>query len=371
MKIAFLADPLDTQYAGIHVFCKELLTALDHIESDHEIYVIRAKEKNQFQTLKEVVIPIRKMILLHHRARLFTTVPKYIKQNNFDMVVELAHFGPFGLPDSIYQVTYIHDLTPVTHKNFHGVVSQKMHNLLLPRILKKSNLILCNSEQTKNDINDFVSGMESKIDIIHLGISDYYKPAFDATVIKKLGISKSFILHVGTLEPRKNIPLLISAFEKLRSNNIGMELQLVLTGKPGWDYQEILTAVQNSDYQQDIILTDFVPQHELRILYTHAECLVLPSYHEGFGLPVLEAMACGCPCLISGEGALKEVGGDAAIYFDIENRADIIEQIRLMVESSDLQLQYREKALKHAKNFSWKNTAKAFLESLEKLILSS
>jgi len=371
MKIAFLADPLDTQYAGIHVFCKELLFAIDQLNTDHDISVIRPLKKNEFKSLKEVVVPIRKALLIHHRARLFTTIPKYLKKNNFDVVVELAHFGPFGLPDSIAQVTYIHDLTPVTHKKFHGVASQKIHKFLLPKILQKSHLILCNSLQTKNDINSFVPSIEDKIQIIHLGISDFYKPAFDANAIKKLGISMPFILHVGTLEPRKNIPFLISAFNELRNNNKNIELQLVLTGKPGWDYQEIIDALGESDYKQDIIVTDFVPQSDLRVLYTHAECLVLPSYYEGFGLPVLEAMACGCPCLISGEGALKEVGGDAAIYFDIEDRLALIQQIETMVLSQDQQLKWREKALEHAKNFSWKHTAKAFIESLEKLNFSS
>ena len=132
MKIAFLADPLDTQYAGIHVFCKELLHAIDQLNPDHQITVIRAKESDDFQNLDQKIIPIRKGIISNQRARLFTAFPKYIKEQNFDVVVELAHFGPFGLPDSIKQITYIHDLTPVTHKKFHGIASQKFHRLLLP-----------------------------------------------------------------------------------------------------------------------------------------------------------------------------------------------------------------------------------------------
>lgn len=367
MKIAFLADPLDTQYAGIHVFCRELLQAIDLLDLDHDIYVIRPEEKTEFKNLKEVAIPIRKGLPAHHRARLFLAFPKYIKQNNFDVVIELAHFGPFGLPDSIKQITYIHDLTPVTHKKFHGIASQKFHRLLLPRILKKSHLILCNSKQTQDDINTFLSGIENKIDVIQLGISDYFKPSFDASIIKKLKITNPFILHVGTLEPRKNIPLLIQAFTKIRNAEPSSNIQLVLAGKPGWDFQEILDAKQESPFADDIILTDFVSNKELRVLYTHAECLVMPSYHEGFGLPVLEAMACGCPCLISGEGALKEVGGEAAIYFDIRDINSLVEQVQNILISKEEQLKWREKALHHAKKYSWKNTALTFMRSIEKL----
>lgn len=367
MKIAFLADPLDTQYAGIHVFCKELLHALDDLDLDHDLHVIRPEKKDEFKNLKEVVIPIRKGIPAHHRARLFTAFPKYLKENQFDVVIELAHFGPFGLPDSIKQVTYIHDLTPVTHKKFHGIASQKLHRLLLPRILKKSHLILCNSTQTQIDVNNFVEGIGDKVEIIQLGISDYFKPSFDASVIKKLKITNPFILHVGTLEPRKNIPLLIQAFTALRKAKPSSDLQLVLAGKPGWDFQEILQAKKSSPYSNSIILTDFVSKNELRVLYTHAECLLMPSHYEGFGLPVLEAMACGCPCLISGEGALKEVGGEAAIYFDIRDVQNLFIQVQKILISKEEQLKWREKALQHAKTYSWKNTALTFMRSIEKL----
>jgi glycosyltransferase involved in cell wall biosynthesis len=367
MKIAFLADPLDTQYAGIHVFCKELLNAIDQLDLDHDIYVIRPEAKAEFKNLKEVVIPIRKGVPAHHRARLFTAFPKYLKQNQFDIVIELAHFGPFGLPDSIKQVTYIHDLTPVTHKKFHGIASHKFHRLILPRILRKSHLVLCNSKQTQGDVNDFVPGIEEKVKIIQLGISDYFKPSFDASIIKKLKIKNPFLLHVGTLEPRKNIPLLIQTFTELRQAQPSSDLQLVLAGKRGWDFQEILDAKKSSPFGDSILLTDFVSKKELRVLYTHAECLVMPSYHEGFGLPVLEAMACGCPCLISGEGALKEVGGEAAIYFDIHNIKSLINQTQQLLINKEEQLKWREKALDHTKKYSWKNTAISFMRSVENL----
>ena len=255
----------------------------------------------------------------------------------------------------------------MTHKKFHGIASHKFHRLLLPRILRKSHLILCNSIQTKGDVNNFVSGIEEKVEIIQLGISDYFKPSFDASIIKKLKINSPFLLHVGTLEPRKNIPLLIEAFTELKKTEPSSDLQLILAGKPGWDFQEILASKKSSPFSDSIILTDFVTKKELRVLYTHAECLVMPSYHEGFGLPVLEAMACGCPCLISGEGALKEVGGEAAIYFDIHNINSLIDQTQQLLANKENQLKWREKALNHAKKYSWKNTALSFMRSIENL----
>jgi glycosyltransferase involved in cell wall biosynthesis len=370
MKIAFLADPLDTQYAGIHVFCKELLHALDAIESIHDIYVFRAEEKKEFKNLKEVVFPIKKALLIQHRARLFTKFPKYIKQNNFDVVVELAHFGPFGLPEEIKQITFIHDLTPLTHQKFHGILSQKLHKLLLPSILKKSHLVLCNSKQTQADIIEFAPATKDKIEVLPLGISNFYRPQFDAQAILDLKITKPFLLHVGTLEPRKNIPYLIKAFEEVRKKNKDKELQLVLTGKAGWAYDDILELIENSEYKSDIIRTDYVPKELLPILYTHAECLVIPSYHEGFGLPVLEAMACGCPCLLSGKGALREVAADAALYFNIENIETLIDILSEVLFSPSHLLNLKEKALAHSQKFAWHNTAKAILKSIEGLAIT-
>ena len=371
MKIAFLADPLDTQYAGIHVFCKELLHAMDSLSLEHEIFVFRAKEKNEFKQLKEVVFPIKKGLLIHHRARLFTNFPKYIKKNNFDVVVELAHFGPFGLPESIAQATFIHDLTPLTHREYHGVASQRLHKLLLPRIFNKSNLVLCNSKMTKQDVVELYPQTKDKIEVVPLGISDFYSPKFDAQAIKDLKISKPFLLHVGTLEPRKNIPFLIQAFEKIRNNNPENDIQLVLTGKAGWDFDEITEYVGKSKFQEDIILTDYVPKNLLPVLYSHAECLVMPSHYEGFGLPVLEAMSCGCPCLLSGQGALREVAEEAAIYFNNQKVDSLAEQLVKLLSSQDNLLHWKEKALIQSKKYSWANTAKAIIHSLEKLVISS
>ena len=371
MKIAFLADPLDTQYAGIHVFCKELLHAIDDSESSHDIYVFRAEDKKEFKNLKEVVFPIKKSLLIQHRARLFTKFPKYIKQNDFDVVVELAHFGPFGLPSDIKQVTFMHDLTPLTHKKFHGLASQRLHKLLLPRIFKKSNLVLCNSKQTQKDIVEFSPTTKDKIEVVPLGISHFYSPQFDAQAIKNLNVSKPFLLHVGTLEPRKNIPYLIKAFEQIRRKNTKIDLQLVLTGKAGWDFEEITDLIEHSEFRSDIIHTDYVPKKLLPILYSHAECLVMPSYYEGFGLPVLEAMACGCPCLLSGKGALREVAEDAAIYFDIENVDSLVNSLLDLLTNQDYLLKWKEKALNQSKKFAWQNTAKSIMNSIEKLITPS
>ncbi len=371
MKVAFLADPLDTQYAGIHVFCKELLHALDESNSPHDIYVFRAEDKKEFKNLKEIVFPIKKRLVIQHRTRLFTKFPKYIKQNNFDVVVELAHFGPFGLPSEIKQVTFMHDLTPLTHKKFHGLASQRLHKILLPRIFKKSNLILCNSKQTQNDIIEFSPSSKNKIEVVPLGISHFYSPQFDAQAIQDLKISKPFLLHVGTLEPRKNIPYLIKAFEEIRRKSKDNDFQLVLTGKAGWDFDDITELIEKSEFKSDIIHTDYVSKELLPILYTHAECLVMPSYYEGFGLPVLEAMACGCPCLLSGKGALREVAEDAAIYFDIENVDTLVHSLLELISSQDHLLKWKEKALKQSRKFAWRNTAKAIMNSLEKLTVSS
>jgi len=213
--------------------------------------------------------------------------------------------------------------------------------------------------------------IEEKIEVVPLGIGEQYKPNFDANAIQKLNITKPFILHVGTLEPRKNIPFLLSAFEEIRSQNSNSDFQLVLTGKPGWDYQEILSSIDKSMYKEDIILTDYVPRKLLPVLYTHAECLVIPSHYEGFGLPVLEAMACGCPCLISWKGALKEVAGNAAMYFDLGDSTSLVRNIQNILGNEKLQMDWRQKSLNHASKYSWLNTAKAFLESLEKLGISS
>ena len=161
-----------------------------------------------------------------------------------------------------------------------------------------------------------------------------------SSILKKYKITLPYFLCTATLEPRKNIPLLIRAFNDFKSKT-GLPHQLVLVGKTGWKAEAILKAIENSNYKNDIIRPGYVESQDLPALYSAAEVFVYPSKYEGFGLPILEAMACGAPVLISRVSSLPEVGGSAAEYFSPDSQEELSQKMIALCSNTDLRAEYR------------------------------
>jgi glycosyltransferase involved in cell wall biosynthesis len=182
---------------------------------------------------------------------------------------------------------------------------------------------------------------------------------------KKYGITGNFILFVGTLQPRKNIERLIEAFSQISSSH--KDLSLVVIGKHGWLYEAILAAPKKFDIEEKVKFLSFVSDEELATFYKYALCYVLPSLYEGFGLPVLEAMSYECPVITSNISSLPEAAGDAALYIDPLDVADIAAKMNMFISSEKLRKEYIEKGKKQVKKFSWEKTAKETLAVLEEV----
>lgn len=186
--------------------------------------------------------------------------------------------------------------------------------------------------------------------------------------MEKFGIKGDYILFVGTLQPRKNIVRLVEAFAMLKDVRPKTKvLNLVIVGKKGWQYEEILSSPEKYGIKDRVKFLDFIEDEDLPALYKNASCFVLPSLYEGFGLPVLEAMSYGCPVLTSNVSSLPEAGGDAAIYFDPENVSDIKEKIEKVLNDPKLREEMIEKGKKQVKKFSWEKSAKETLNALQEL----
>ncbi len=362
MKIAILADPLDTQYAGIHVFCKELIAALLHLDQINQYFIVRANPSNDFPNATELIFPI-KNIPLHNRFRQFTSIPKKLKELKIDVAIEMAHFGPFGLDASVKKVTFIHDLTPIIFPAFHSRLSYVMHKRLLPSILKRADLILCNSETSKNDLKEYYPFSETKTLVTYLGANKIFKPTHDKSILEKYNIIGPYFLFVGTIEPRKNVETLFAAWKQFKKT--GGKEKLVIAGKKGWAFGDLIKDIEHDSFADEIICTDFVPEGDLPALYSHATAFVYPSHYEGFGLPVLEAMACSSPVILANNSALLEVGGSAAMYFKTED-AEALTKLLTKITTEDQKI-FREKSIQQAKNFNWERTAATILKELEKL----
>lgn len=215
-------------------------------------------------------------------------------------------------------------------------------------VKKEADRIVTISQASKNDLVEILGIPPQIIKVIYLAPAKEFGPQSKekvATIREKYNLQKDYVLAVGTREPRKNLDRVVEAFSKLNKPN----LELVIAGKAGWGKEPKAN------------LLGFVPQEDLPALYAGAYCFVYPSLYEGFGFPVLEAMACGCPVITSKVGSLPEVGGQAALYVDPENVSDIAEKI----DSVDQSLV--AKGLTQAKKFSWEKTARETLKVYEEV----
>ncbi len=366
MKIAFLADAIDLQYAGIHVYTREILKAIHETDQKNEYVIVRSKAGGEFPRFQEIVIPINPKIPMHERWRQFLHFPLQLRKAGVDIVVEPCHFGPFNLPSRIKRVTVIHDLTPLLMPEFHIRNSQIAHKIFLPGILRRAAHIITNSEYTRQDVIRTFPFTKEKSTAILLGKDKIFRPDARPEILQKYGIASNYILFIGTLEPRKNLPTLLKAFEQFHVKH-DSDLQLVLVGKKGWRIGPFLHQLETSPVKDKIILPGYVQQEHLPVLYSLARIFVYPSLYEGFGLPVLEAMACGTPVLTSRVSSLPEVGGDAALYFAPDSAEALCSLLEKLDADGQLRSKMGKKGLERAARFSWEKAGRETVAVLEAL----
>lgn len=368
MRIAILADALDTQFAGIHIYVKELLNALYTLDADNEYYIVRAQKTDAYSRWKEVIIPINQKIPFHARMRQFWHIPRILRKLKVDLVMEPGHFGPFNLPASVKRVTVIHDLTPILFPDFHIKTSQLTHRWFLPRILRMADHIITNSDNTTKDVIAYYPDAASKITGIHLGKHPSFRPTDPSDVIKKHNLTPDYILYLGTLEPRKNLDVLLTSFEKYKYARPTSTTQLVLAGKQGWRIEPFLQKVADSKFRSEIKLLGYLSFEELPALYSGAAVSVYPSHYEGFGFPVLEAMACGTAVISSSSSSLTEVGGEAVAYFEPGDEMTLYDQLELVLDDQGRREEMESAGLAQAEGFEWAKTAERTLEVWKGLV---
>jgi len=224
------------------------------------------------------------------------------------------------------------------------------------------------SEYTKNAFSQYFPHYpEDRVTVMHLGTRPTIAPVHDEALRKKVfikyGLSEDFWLGVGTIEPRKNYRLLIDAFCALNDTR-----QLVIAGGRGWLESDLGEKVAVMGIQDRVKFLGYVSDEELSVLYSSCFAFIYPSFYEGFGLPVLEAMSCGAAVISSSSSSLPEVGGDAVLYADPCSRDSLIEKMRLLASDRQLQQELRRKSMARAGLFSWQAAAQTVLRVYEKTL---
>jgi glycosyltransferase involved in cell wall biosynthesis len=294
-------------------------------------------------------------------------------------VVHFPYFEPFFLALPIYNkfktVVTVHDLTPIVFPEaFPSGIKGKLKWQMQRFALKRASAVITDSESSKKDIRKYAGVKESKIHVVYLAAGEDFKQLeiknFKLEIAKRYGLPDRFVLYVGDVTWNKNLPRLIDAIKEIN-------LPMVMVGKSlvSQDYDK--SSPWNADLNRvgeltkgdsNILKLGFVSSEELVQLYNLATVFVMPSLYEGFGLPILEAMACGCPVITSKEGSLLEVAGDAAFYVDAYDMYSIGVGIKKVFDSEELQKELSDKGLKNVQRFSWKATASQTLKVYESIL---
>ena len=295
-------------------------------------------------------------------------------------LIHYPYFEPFflTLPFSSKTpfIVTVHDLTPLVFpKYFPAGLRGSLKWKIQRTNLKKAKRIITDSISSKNDIIKYAGIPEDRIEVIYLAAGEELKVIHNSEFIihnlrKKFHLPEKFALYVGDVTWNKNLPRLIEAC--LKAN-----IPLVLTGeafmssdfdrKNPWN-QDLAIVQEISKENKNIIRIGFVSDDDLTSLYNMAAVFVMPSLYEGFGLPILEAMSCGCPVITSKEGSLPEVAGNAAFYVDAYSIDSISEGIIKVFSNADLRKELSEKGIKQAQKFSWKKTAEKTIKVYEKVL---
>ncbi|MDD5732028.1 MAG: glycosyltransferase family 1 protein [Patescibacteria group bacterium] len=298
---------------------------------------------------------------------------KILEERNVDIYYQPYYFcSPFY--KKFKTVITVHDLIHFFYPKLKTTFSRKLfHYTKIPSkiIFRRVERIITVSVNTSRDLVKMFKISPKKIKLIYNGVSENFKPVdvrrARTFMSEKYNIYKPYILYVGRMEPHKNIRALVVAYAKLPSY-LQERYQLVLAGKEDFKYSgPIRDLIDKYGIERRVVFTGYVDESDLPFIYGGAAVFIFPSFYEGFGIPVLEAMSCGIPVVCSDTSSIPEVGGDAALYSNPTDVYKMSENIKNLLEDTVLREEMIRRGLKQAKNFTWFNAANSLIECFNEL----
>jgi len=307
-----------------------------------------------------------------HRERYWEEVfiPDCLVREKLD-VYHVPQNG-LGLPEKKYCkfVVTIHDLIPYLFPETVGKGYLKEFLERMPHIVEQADKIITVSRCSKEDLVRILDVPEDKIAVIHEAPEPFYRPVpkeqARAFVREHYGIKGPFILYLGGYSPRKNLRTLINAYREI-IRETAQPVDLVMVGRDSKEQKDIQVLSELANLKRPVLWPGYVPTHHLPYFYNAAEIFVYPSLYEGFGLPPLEAMACGTPTITTGVSSLPEVVGDAAILVAPHDHCQLAQGIHNLLTNRELAIEYRKKGLDRVSRFTWTKTAQATAELYRQL----
>lgn len=354
--------------SGVGRYIRNLIKWLQKLDKKNQYYILLTKDnfdKVYFENnFKKILVDVR-----WYSLREQIIIPKILH----DLKPDLVHFPHFNVP-LLYGGKFVVTIHDLIHQHFQMrrattkdpltyEIKQFGYTWVFKKAINNASKILVPSNYVKELLVKKWKLDEDKIVVTYEAVDDkifsvekIMKGKRIDQVMNKYNIKQPYIFYVGNAHPHKNLEGLIKTFLKLREKYPSS--QLVLSGSDHYFWQRI-----KREYQyKNIIYTGFISDKELVALYKNARCFVIPSFEEGFGIPMLEAMACGCPVVSSNAGSLPEVGGNVCIYFDPYNNEDMAEKISQVLDHQDLRMRLTKLGQERVKIFSWEKLAKKTLE---------
>ena len=286
--------------------------------------------------------------------------------------LDLLHSPDFIAPmrGARRQVITVHDLSFIHYPEYMTPASRRYYNGQIQASVMRSDHILANSFATKKEFVDILDVPAEKITVHHLGVEDDFRPlprSLTKPVITELDLPESFLLFVGTLEPRKNLVGLARAYRDLKLEMPDLP-KLLIAGRPGWHFEQLMHDISKVGINDSLIFRQDISDSQLPALYNHALMLILPSHYEGFGLPALEAMACGTAPIVSNVAALPEIVGDVGILVDPQDPATIAGAMQRVLVDSAWRASQSAAGIERAKRFRWQTAAQTVRDVYQALL---
>ena len=373
MRIAIDAHSVGTQLAGNETYAVNLIEALAEIDQSNQytLYVTRQSAIDRFAN-RWPNFNVKRMVPHTPLVRIPVTLSAELRRNPVD-VLHVQYTAPPLAPCSV--VATIHDLSFEHLPETFNRRSRAQLRLTVRRTARKAAQILTLSEFSRRDIIDTYRIAPDRVSVTPAAAPSHFKPIEDETELRKIreiyGIERDYILSVSSIQPRKNLIRLIEAYSCLRGLRPEGKLpQLILVGKRGWLDNETFRAAQRHSANNDIAFTGYVAENDLPALYSGATCFVYPSFFEGFGLPVLEAMQCGAPVIAGNRTSIPEVVGKAGLLFDPFDTNSLVQALTRVLDDSEYRAALRIQGLERAREFDWKQTARMTLQAYQKAVVS-
>lgn len=367
MRIGIDAHMIGSRETGNETYCLGLVEGLSKLRDGNQ-YVVYLSSKETLIELDDQ--PNFERRVLAHGSSVWRLAAGYAQASRIDKL-DLLHVT-YNTPlfTKCPQVVAVHDISYAHFPEFFSKRDLRLLSKYVPYSVRSARHVLTLSQSAADDIANVYGVPREKLTVVPLAARKTYThvadPALVGEVRERFGLAGPYILAVGNLQPRKNLSRLVEAFAQLPRSL--RDLKLVLVGKAQWQQSQVYERVKDLNLEDRVVFTGYVTDDELALLYHSSQALVYPSLYEGFGLPILEAMACGTPVICSNTSSMPEVAGDAALLIDPLNVGEMSEAIAQVAGSGSVRAELAARGLRRNAQFTWQETARQTANVYEKVV---